>query len=222
MGVVLLILLAVGVSLAVADVVLEAARNEVAQIQLLGYTLYEPPTQERGILILCGIVAIAALIVVTALAFARGRRLNHKMAALDERLDQRSMHEASEAANANLLQHRVIELQTSVDELTERRDEAYEEMRTARAKTEALRELIAQQRAALAHSDVMVDLAAVEPTEGEEDEEGEEAPEVVIPEAPEIPEELLSDEPVESEPGPISIAQPPARNKRGVLGTWNR
>jgi len=221
MGVLLLILLAVGVSLAAADVVLEAARNDVSQIQLLGYTLYEPPTQERGILVLCGIVAIASLIVVTALAFARGRRLNNKMAALDERLDQRSRHEASEAARANLLQHRVIELQTSVDELSEKRDQAYEEMRTARAKTEALRELITQQRAALAHSDVMVDLAAVEPVEGEEGEEGEEAPEVVLPESPEIPEELLSDEPAESEPGPVSIAQPPAR-KRGVLGTWNR
>lgn len=217
MGVLLLLLLAAGVFLATADVVLEAARSDVSEIQLLGFTLYEPPTQERGILVLCGIVAVAALIVVTALAFARGRRLNHKMAALDERLDQRSRHEAAENARANLLQHRVIELQTSVDELTEKRDQAYEEMRMARSKTEALRELIAQQRAALAPTDVLVDLSEIESAE---DEVGAEVPDISRPEAPEIPDDLLSDEP-EDEHGTVSIAEPPNR-KRGVLGTWNR
>jgi uncharacterized protein YlxW (UPF0749 family) len=218
MGVLLLVLLAAGVSIATADVVLEAARTGVSEIQLLGITLYVPPTQERGILVLCGIVAVAALIVVTALAFARGRRLTHKMAALDERLDQRSRHEAAENARANLLQHRVIELQTSVDELTEKRDQAYDEMMMARSKTEALRQLIAQQRAVLEQADVTVDLAAIEGSVGDEAE----APaEVVIPEAPEIPEELMTDEPVPSEPRPVSIAEPPDR-KRGVLGTWNR
>ena len=70
----------------------------------------------------------------------------------------------------------MIELQTSVDGLTAKRDQAYEEMRTARAKTEALRDLIAQQRAALAHPNMTVDLAAIESAEGEDADEHPEAP----------------------------------------------
>jgi hypothetical protein len=124
--------------------VVESARTGGQQIVFLGRTVLSPGSPEMGILILCGVSAAAALAFVSAVAHARGRRLERRMAAeLDERYSQLAERDAGDAALTRLLEHRVDELQTSVDKLTTRRDALYEELRHLRPERTGTREALA-------------------------------------------------------------------------------
>jgi hypothetical protein len=72
---------------------------------------------------------------VTGIYMIRGRRLERRMAAeLDDRMANRLERDAGDTAVARLLEHRVAELQTSVDTLTVQRDAIYDEIRELRDK----------------------------------------------------------------------------------------
>jgi hypothetical protein len=139
-GIVPIALAAVWTSI-VAEVVIESARVFGASIVLFGRTLVSPGIRP-GILILCGLAASAALAWSAAVSYARGRRLERRMAAeLDERYGRLAAQAAGDAARAGLLAGRVAELRTSLDDLARRRDEAVAEMELARRRTSELRAL---------------------------------------------------------------------------------
>lgn len=144
-----LLLLALAVCSFVADTVYESAQNGGGTIISFGRTMGEPGLPE-GIWILCGMSAVASLAVVTVIARGRGRWLERRtVAELGGRVDTLLQQEAGDATRARLLHARVDELQTSVDELAAKRDEAYEEMRHARERVKRLNDLAHQQKAAL-------------------------------------------------------------------------
>jgi hypothetical protein len=133
----------------VVDVVVESADHGGRTLTAFGRQLFEPGVP-AGVYILCGLAASAALALVTTVARVRGRRLERRMAAeLDDRVDEVSHRAAGDAARAQLLQHRIAELQTSLDDLAVRRDEAYEELQSARARTVRLHDAATSQRDAL-------------------------------------------------------------------------
>ena len=77
-----------------------------------------------------------------AVAYARGRRLERRMAAeLDARYQEITAKAAGDVARGGLLSWRVAELRTSMDELTARRDEILAETELARRRTSELRAL---------------------------------------------------------------------------------
>ena len=100
------------------------------------------PGIRPGVLILCGLAASAGLAWAAAVAYARGRRLERRMAAeLDARYQEITTKAAGDVARAGLLSWRVAELRTSMDELTARRDEIIAETELARRRTSELRAL---------------------------------------------------------------------------------
>jgi hypothetical protein len=125
----------------VVETIIESARTFGGSIQFLGRTMLAPGIRP-GVFILCGLAASAGLAWAAAVAYARGRRLERRMAAeLDERYQEITAKAAGDVARAGLLSWRVAELRTSMDELTARRDEVLAEMEYARRRTSELRAL---------------------------------------------------------------------------------
>ena len=97
---ILFIVLATAWSALVAELVIESARTGARELVAFGYVL-AAPSGSIGIWILCGVSATAALALVSAVAYARGRRLERRMAAeLDERREQLLADAASAASTA--------------------------------------------------------------------------------------------------------------------------
>jgi hypothetical protein len=125
----------------VVDTIIESARAFGGSIMFLGRTLLMPGIRP-GILILCGLAASGGLAWAAVLAYERGRRLERRMTAeLDARHREMTAQAAGEVARAGLLSWRVAELRTSMDSLTERRDQVLAEMELARRRTSELRAL---------------------------------------------------------------------------------
>jgi hypothetical protein len=125
----------------VVETIVESARVFGGSILFLGRTLITPGIRP-GVLILCGLAASAGLAWAAAVAYARGRRLERRMAAeLDARYQEMTTRAAGDVARAGLLSWRVAELRTSMDDLTERRDRMISEMELARRRTAELRAL---------------------------------------------------------------------------------
>ncbi len=142
-----LVALAAVACAAAIDMALESAGRST--ISFLGKTL-AAPSGRASALIVCAVSAAAALALVTAIANVRGRRLERRMAAeLDGRWEQLSRQHAGDMARYELLSWRTAELQTSLDELLAKRDEAYEEFRRTRQRVLELREKAIRQREAL-------------------------------------------------------------------------
>ena len=119
---ILFIVLATAWSALVAELVIESARTEARELVAFGSVL-AAPGGTAGILILCAVSATAALAMVTAVAYARGRRLERRMAAeLDGRWEEISERNAGDATRIRLLSWRVAELQTLANRLTAERE----------------------------------------------------------------------------------------------------
>ena len=115
------IVLAVAWSAVAIELVVESARTGARELVAFGSVLAAPGATV-GIWILCGVSASAALAMVTAVAYARGRRLERRMAAeLDGRWEEISERSASDATRIRLLSWRVAELQTLTDRLADDR-----------------------------------------------------------------------------------------------------
>jgi hypothetical protein len=113
----LFIVLATAWSAVVIELVLESARTRGRELVAFGSVL-AAPRGSAGVWILCGVSATAALAMVTAVAYARGRRLERRMAAeLDGRWEEISERSASDATRIRLLSWRVAELQTLLNRL---------------------------------------------------------------------------------------------------------
>jgi hypothetical protein len=109
-----------------AEMVIESARAHGRQLVLFG-NVVAAPSVSVTIVVLCVVSATAALAMVTAVAYARGRRLERRMVAeLDARWGEISERDAGDAARRELLSWRVVELQTLVDTLVAQRDAARE------------------------------------------------------------------------------------------------
>ena len=135
------IVLATAWTAVVVETIIESARAFGGSIQFLGRTMLTPGIRP-GLVILCGLAASAGLAWAAAVAYARGRRLERRMAAeLDARYQEITAKAAGDVARAGLLSWRVAELRTSMDELTARRDEILAETELARRRTSELRAL---------------------------------------------------------------------------------
>jgi hypothetical protein len=107
----------------VVQVVLETVRMEGKAVVAFGRVLATPPLNVT-ILVLCALSASAALAMVIAVAHARGRRLERRMAAeLDARYADLAERDAGDTSQ-RLLSWRLAELQTLVDRLLEERKAA--------------------------------------------------------------------------------------------------
>jgi hypothetical protein len=135
------IVVAAAWSALVADTIVESASGGADSIVALRRTLLAPGVRPT-VLILTGLAASAGLAMATAVAYARGRRLERRMAAeLDARYQEMTARAAGDVARAGLLSWRVAELRTSMQDLTGRRDELLAEMELARRRTAELRAL---------------------------------------------------------------------------------
>ena len=104
----------------VVEVVQESVRTEGLALVAFGHVLAAPPL-DITIITLCVLSASAALVMVTAVAFARGRRLERRMAEeLDARYADLAERDAGDTAH-RLLTWRLAELQTLVDRLLDER-----------------------------------------------------------------------------------------------------
>lgn len=125
----------------VVETIYESARAFGGSILFLGRSVLTPGIRP-GIAILCGLAASAGLAWAAAVAYARGHRLERRMAEeLDARYQEMTAKAAGDVARAGLLSWRVAELRTSMDGLTERRDRIVAEMELARRRTSELRAL---------------------------------------------------------------------------------
>jgi hypothetical protein len=125
----------------VIETIIESVRAFAGSIVFLGQTVYDPGTRPE-ILILCGLAATAGLAWSAAVSYARGRRLERRMAAeLDTRYQEMTTRAAGDVARAELTAWRVAELRTSIDELLARRDEILAQMELAQRRTSELRAL---------------------------------------------------------------------------------
>jgi septal ring factor EnvC (AmiA/AmiB activator) len=162
-----MVVLAALYSAVVAQTVVESAETGGNQIIVFGKLIGTPGSPE-GIWIIAGLSASAALAMVSAVAYARGRRLERRMAEeLDARWEEISQRDAGTAAQGQLVQWRIAELQSSLEDLIRRRDETLQEMEEMRARTQRLQEVARQQRDALTEltnsmSSPVVDLPEVD------------------------------------------------------------
>ena len=99
------------------EMVWESARTDGRALVLVGHVVAAPPVSAT-IVILCAVSAVGALAMAVAVAYARGRRLERRMAAeLDARWADLAERDAGDAARRELLNWRLAELQTLVDKL---------------------------------------------------------------------------------------------------------
>ena len=99
------------------EMVWETARTEGRALVLFGHVVAAPPVSAT-IVIVCAVSAAAALAMAIAVGYARGRRLERRMAAeLDARWAELAERDAGDAARRELLNWRLAELQTLVDRL---------------------------------------------------------------------------------------------------------
>jgi hypothetical protein len=125
----------------VVETILESARAFGGSILFLRRELLAPGIRP-GIFILCGLAASAALAWAAAVGYARGRRLERRMAEeLDARYQEITTRAAGDVARAGLISWRVDELRTSMEELSDRREQILAEMELARRRTSELRAL---------------------------------------------------------------------------------
>jgi TolA-binding protein len=125
----------------VVDTIVESTRAFEGSILFLDRTLLTPGVRP-GILLLCGLAASAGLAWTGAIAYVRGRRLRKRTAReVATRVQEVKVKAAGDAARAGLTQWRMTELQASIDELTEQRDQIVAEMDLARKRTSELRAL---------------------------------------------------------------------------------
>jgi hypothetical protein len=104
----------------VVEVVQESVRAEGRALVAFGRVLVVLPL-DTTMIVLCAMSASAALAMVAAVAHARGRRLERRMAAeLDARYAELAERDAGDTAR-RLLTWRLAELQTLVDRLLEER-----------------------------------------------------------------------------------------------------
>ena len=125
----------------VVETIVESVRGFGGSIVFAGRELLAPGVQP-SIVILCGLAASAGLAWAAAVAYARGRRLERRMAAeLDARYNEMTAQAAGDIARAELVTWRVAELRTSMDALIAQRDEILAHMELARRRTSELRAL---------------------------------------------------------------------------------
>jgi hypothetical protein len=125
----------------VAETVIESARTLGGSIVVFGRTLLNPDPRV-GVLILCALSASTALVWTVVVAYVRGRRLERRMAAeLDEKYQEITTRAAGDVARAGLVTWRIGELRTSMEELSDRREQVLAEMELARRRTAELRAL---------------------------------------------------------------------------------
>jgi hypothetical protein len=120
-----LVLLAIATAAAalVGDVVVETILDGGEGIVALGGTAAFDVGTTTTLTILTILSAAAALAWAAAIAFARGRRLERRMAEeLDARWDAQSRHNAGVEGRNKLLEYRAAELQTKLEEMSARRD----------------------------------------------------------------------------------------------------
>jgi hypothetical protein len=99
------------------ELVVESVRVDGTALVAFGHVLAAPPVAVT-IVVLCVVSASAALALVIAVAYVRGRRLERRMAAeLDARWAALAEREGADSARQELLTWRVAELQTLVDDL---------------------------------------------------------------------------------------------------------
>jgi hypothetical protein len=146
---VILLVLSIAWATVVVEVVIESAESAGRSVVAFGNTLLSS-TPATGIFVLAGLSASAALALVAAVAFLRGRRLERRMAEeLDARYEDVSTRAAGWEARNELLRWRIAELQTQQDQLLAKRQELMEEMEATRKRAVELRRVAHQQRAAL-------------------------------------------------------------------------
>jgi hypothetical protein len=134
---------------AVVETIIESVRAFGGGIQIFGRTLIAPGIRP-SIFVLCGLAASAGLAWAAAIAYARGRRMERRMAAdLDERYQDMSTRAAGDIARAELASYRANELRTTVDDLAHQRNEILAEMEIARRRTSELRALTEDYRRTL-------------------------------------------------------------------------
>jgi hypothetical protein len=127
---------------AVADTVAESTLDGGERIVAFGRVLYAPGPTET-LWILCAASAAVALAWTAAVAYARGRRLERRMAEeLDGRWEELSHRSAGTESRSALLEWRVVELQNQVNELLAQRDRAVDEMVAIRDRTAELQLMI--------------------------------------------------------------------------------
>jgi len=109
------------------EMVWETARAEGRALVLFGHVV-AAPSVSATIVICCAVSAAAALAMAIAVGYARGRRLERRMAAeLDARWAELAERDAGDAARRELLNWRLAELQTLVDRLLADRQAASKE-----------------------------------------------------------------------------------------------
>lgn len=134
----------------VADTVWESAHAGGGSIVAFGRTLATPGVRP-GVAILAGLAASASVALTAAIALVRGRGLERRMAAdLDERYREITARAAGDVARAGLVAWRVAELRSSMEQLSDRREQVLAEMELARRRTAELRALSEDYRRSLA------------------------------------------------------------------------
>jgi hypothetical protein len=125
----------------VVETIVESVRAFGGGIQIMGRTIITLGIRP-SIFVLCGLAASAGLAWAAAIAYARGRRMERRMAAdLDARYQEMTTRAAGDIARAELVTWRANELRTSVEDLARQRDETLAEMDLTRRRTSELRAL---------------------------------------------------------------------------------
>jgi hypothetical protein len=144
---ILLLLITTALVGLVGDAVVESIADGGQGVVALGGSIALEVGTTTTLTALTALTAGAALAWVAAIAFALGRRVEGRMAEeLDERWDAQSRHNAGVEGRNKLLEYRVSELQTKLDELTDRRDALVDEIRAVRKRTSELQNVAHEQR----------------------------------------------------------------------------
>jgi hypothetical protein len=190
-----LVLLAVATAVAalVGDAAVESILDGGDHIVALGGAAEFDVGTTTTLAILISLSAAAALAWAAAIAFARGRRLERRMAEeLDARWDAQSRHNAGVEGRNKLLEYRTAELQTKLDEMSTKRDALVEEVRAVRKRTSELQNIAHEQR------ETILRLTGGEPSKEDL---------IVVPEAPEDSEAV--EEALAADGGSLDEAQTP-------------
>jgi predicted nuclease with TOPRIM domain len=148
-----IVVLAIATALAAAagDVVVESILDAGDRIVAFGGNVAIDMSTTTKLTVLTSLAAGAALVWVTAIALARGRRLEHRMAdELDARWDAQSRHNAGVEGRNKLLEYRVAELQTKLEDLSGKRDALVGEIRAVRRRTSELQNIAHEQSETIA------------------------------------------------------------------------